>query len=112
MILIHACMQISKYHAIVLHFTCMGTSRISGVSARHGFEQAIFFSQKVVHHNYRSLSNKIYQRVAHSFIGVCPMKNIGGGPTFYRSLFNELSRELKHKFFVLKIVFIHGKMHL
>ena len=56
----HACMQKNKYHAIALHLTCMGTSRISGVNAQHGFEQAVF-SRKVVHHVYRSLSKmKIY----------------------------------------------------
>ena len=38
----HACMQINKYHAVAFHLTCMGTSRLSGVSARHGFEQEVF----------------------------------------------------------------------
>ena len=32
-----------------------------------------------------------------------------GGPTFYRSLSNETSRELKQKPFVLEIILIHGK---
>ena len=41
------------------------------------------------------------------------MKKISeGGPTFYQSLSNEPSRELKQKSFVLEIVFIHGKMHV
>ena len=75
MILIHACMQISKYHAITLHFTCMGTSRISGVSARYDFEQAVFLgrlSTIII----GACPIKIYQRVVHSIIGVCPMKKI------------------------------------
>ena len=112
MILIHACMQISKYHAVALHFTCMGTSCILGVSARHGFEQAVFLGRlsTIIIGVYPI---KIYRRVVHSIIGVCPMKKISkGGPTFYRSLSNEPSRELKQKSFVLEIVFIHGKMHV
>ena len=72
------CMHVtSKHHAVTLHFTCMGTSRISGVSARHGFEQAVFLirlSTMII----RVYPIKIYHRVVHSFIGVCPMKNIGG----------------------------------
>ena len=32
-----------------------------------------------------------------------------GGPTFYRSLSNEPSHELKQKPFVLEIIYIHGK---
>ena len=71
-----------------------------------------YFSWKVVHHNHQILSNKIYWRVAHGFIGVCPMKTSEGGPTFYWSLSNEPSRELKQKSFVLEIVFIYGKMHV
>ena len=31
------------------------------------------------------------------------------GSTFYQSLSNEPSRELKQKYFVLEIVFIYGK---
>ena len=53
----HECMQINKYHAAALHLMCMGTSCISSVSARHGFEQTVFIGW---------LSNII--------IGVCPMK--------------------------------------
>ena len=83
-------MQINKYHAVALHLTYMGTSRKSGVNTRHGFEQAVF-SRKVVRHNYRSLSNKIYQRIAHSFIEVCPMKNNGGW-------FNILSESVQRTF--------------
>ena len=33
--LLHACMKIKKYHAIVVHLTCMGTSRILGGNALH-----------------------------------------------------------------------------
>ena len=54
------------------------------------------------------------QRVVHSIIGVCP-NNIYiyiYGPTFYRSLSNEPSRELKQKPFVLEIIFIHGKKNV
>ena len=36
----HEGMQINKYHAVALHLMCMETSRISGVNARHDFEQA------------------------------------------------------------------------
>ena len=31
--LLHACMKINKYHAVVVHLTCMGTSHILGVNA-------------------------------------------------------------------------------
>ena len=56
------CMHVtSKHHAIALDFTCMGKSRISGVSARHGFEQAGFL-----------------ERLSTMVIGVCPIKYIGG----------------------------------
>ena len=85
-------MQISKYHVVALHFTCMGISRISGASARHDFEQAVFLgrlSTIII----RVCPIKIYWRVVHSIIKVCPMKKISeGGPTFYRSLSNEPSR--------------------
>ena len=105
-------MQISNYHAVALHFTCMGTSCISGVSARHGFEQVVFLgrlSTIII----RVYAIKIYRRVIHSIIRVCPMKKISEGvPIFYRSLSNEPSQELKQKSFVLEIVFTHGKMHV
>ena len=40
------CMHVtSKHHVVALHFTCMGTSRISSVSAWHGFEQAVFLDR-------------------------------------------------------------------
>ena len=66
----HACMQINKYHAVALHLTCMGTSHISGVNARHGFEQAVFLG-----------------RLSTMFIRVCPNDNISEGcPQYYRSL--------------------------
>ena len=77
----HECMQINKYHVVALHLTCMGTSRISGVNARHGFEQAVFL---------RRLSTVF----SDSIIGVCTNENIGGlsiifskcCPQYYRSL--------------------------
>ena len=48
----------------------MGTSCISGVSARHDFEQVVFIGW---------LSNKILSNyVLHSTIGVCPNENIEG----------------------------------
>ena len=66
----HACMQINKYHTVALHLTCMGTLRISGVNAWHGFEQADFLG-----------------RLSTMFIGVCPNENISEGcPQYYRSL--------------------------
>ena len=77
----HECMQISKYHALASHFTCMGTSRISGVSARHGFEQAVFIGW---------LSNII--------IGVCPMEISKGCPQYFRSMSNENIRGLSTVF--------------
>ena len=58
----HACMQINKYHAIALNLTCMGTSHISGVNERHGFEQATFLG-----------------RLSTMFIEVCPNENISEG---------------------------------
>ena len=33
--LLHACMKINKYHALVVHLMCMGTLHILGVNARH-----------------------------------------------------------------------------
>ena len=33
--LLHACMKINKYHVVVVHLTCMGTSCILGVNAQH-----------------------------------------------------------------------------
>ena len=33
--LLHACMIINKYHAVVVHLTCMGTLRILGVNAQY-----------------------------------------------------------------------------
>ena len=33
--LLHACMKINKYHAVVVYLTCMGTSCILGVNAQH-----------------------------------------------------------------------------
>ena len=65
----HECMQISKYHAVALHLTCMGTSRISGVSALHGFEQTVFLG-----------------RLSTMFIEVYPNENISEGcPQYYWS---------------------------
>ena len=58
-------MEIIKYHVVVLHFKCMGTSHILGVSARHGFEQAGFF----------------LRRLSTIIIGVYPIKYIKGLPT-------------------------------
>ena len=56
------CMHVtSKHHAVALHFTCIGTSSISGVSARYGFEQAVFLG-----------------RLSTMIIEVCPIKYIGG----------------------------------
>ena len=73
MILIHACIEISKYHVVALHFTCMGTSRISSVSARHGFEQEVFLG-----------------RLSTISIEVFPIKNISEGCLqYYQSLSNE-----------------------
>ena len=69
----HACMQISKYHAVASHFTCMGTSRISGLGVWHGFEQAVFIGW---------LSNII--------IGVCPMKISEGCPQYVRSVVHSI----------------------
>ena len=77
----HECMKISKYHAVASHFTCMGTSRISGVSPRHGFEQAVFIGW---------LSNII--------IGVCPMKISEGCPQYFQSVVHSI-------FGVLPLVF-------
>ena len=66
----HECMQINKYHAVALLLTCMGTSRISGVNAQHGFEQAVFLI-----------------KLSTMFIGVCPNENISEGcPQYYRNL--------------------------
>ena len=49
---------------------CTGTSCISGVSARHDFEQVVFIGW---------LSNKIISEyVLHNMIGVCPSGNIVG----------------------------------
>ena len=31
--LLHACMKINKYHAVVVHLMCMGTSHILGMHA-------------------------------------------------------------------------------
>ena len=75
----------------------MGTSCISGLSARHGFEQVVFIGwlsnkhfirvcptkyfkvclmkkkhRRVVHSTIGVYSNEIYRRVVHSTIGVCP----------------------------------------
>ena len=62
--------EISKFYVVAFHFTCMGTSCISGVSARHDFEQVVFIGW---------LSKKILlEYVLHSTIGVCPYENIGG----------------------------------
>ena len=59
------CMHVtSKHHVVALHFTCMGTSRISSVSARHGFEQVVFLG-----------------RLSTMVIGVYPKKYIGGMST-------------------------------
>ena len=56
--------EISKQFVVALHFTCMGTSCISGVSARHDFKQVVFIGW---------LSNKILSEyVLHSTIRVCP----------------------------------------
>ena len=65
-------MQISKYQEVASHFTCMGTLCISGVSARHGFEQAVLFGW---------LSNIT--------IGVCPIKISEGCPQYFQSVSNE-----------------------
>ena len=67
----HVCMQINKYHAIALHLTCMGTSHISGVNVRHGFEQAVFLGRLSTMF-IRGCPNEIYRRVVHSIIEVCP----------------------------------------
>ena len=88
MILIHACMQISKYHAVASHFTCMGTSRISGVSAQHGFEQAVFIGW---------LSNII--------IGVCPMKISEGCPQDFWSVVHSIFEVCPMKIRGLSTVF-------
>ena len=62
--------EISKLYAGTFHFTCMGTSCILGVSARHDLEQVVFIEW---------LSNKILSEyVLHSTIGVCPNENIEG----------------------------------
>ena len=58
----HEYMQINKCHPVDLHLTCMGTSRISGVNAWHGFEQAVFLG-----------------RLSTMFIGVRPNENISEG---------------------------------
>ena len=55
----HECMQINKHYEVAFHLTCMGTSLISGVNARHGFEQAVFLG-----------------KLSTMFIGVCPNENI------------------------------------
>ena len=66
-------MQISNKHVVVSYFTCIGTSRISGVSAGHGFEQAVFIGW---------LSNII--------IGVCPMKISKGCPQYFQSVIHSI----------------------
>ena len=59
-----------RFYPIAFHFTCKGTSCLSGVSARHDFEQVVFIGW---------LSNKILlEYVLHSTIGACPNENIGG----------------------------------
>ena len=76
--------EISKLYAVALHFTCMGTSCISGVNARHDFEQIVFIrwlfnkilSEYVLHGTIGVCLNEIYRRVIHSTIGVCPNENI------------------------------------
>ena len=66
----HECMQINEYHAVALHLTWMGTLRISGVNATHGFEQAVFLG-----------------RLSNMFIEVCPNENIlEGCPQYHWSL--------------------------
>ena len=84
--LLHACMKINKYHVVVVHLTCMGTSRILGVNAPH--EKNSLF-RKGARQTYRSLSKNEYRRVVHIIIEVCPNEKISeGGPKFYRSLSN------------------------
>ena len=65
----HPCIQINKYHTVALHLTCMGTSLISSVNTRHGFEQAVFLG-----------------RLSTMFIRVYPNENISEGcPQSYQS---------------------------
>ena len=68
--MMHECMQINKYHVVALHLTCMGTSRVLGVNALHGFEQEVFLG-----------------RLSTMFIEICPNENIlEGCPQYYWSL--------------------------
>ena len=104
----HECMQINKYHAVALHLTCMGTSRISGVNVRHGFEQAIFLrrlSTMFIEGLSRVLSESVqikiskgcpqyFRSVVHSIFGVCLMKISEGCPQYFRSVSNENIRGL------------------
>ena len=120
--------EISKLYAVAFHFTCMGTSCISDVSAQHDFEQVVFIgwlsnkilSEYVLHSTIGGLSTVLSESVQMKYIGglstvlseSIQMKKIyisEGCPTFYWSLSNEPLRELKLKPFVLEIIFIHGK---
>ena len=119
--------EIIKLYAIAFHFTCMGTSCISGVSARHDFEQMKYIGglstvlMEFVQMKYiGGLSTILSESVQLKYIeGLSTVlsesvqmrkKKSEGGPTFYRSLSIEPSRELKQIPFVLEIFFfIHGK---
>ena len=81
--------EISKLYVVAFHFTSMGTSCISSVSARHDFEQVVFIGW---------LSNKILlEYVLHSTIGLCPNENIGGLSTvLIRVCPNEIYRRVVH----------------
>ena len=78
--------EIRKLYAVAFHFMCMGTSCISGVNARHDFEQIVFIrwlsnkilSEYVLHSTIRVYLNEIYRRVVHSTTRVCPNENIRG----------------------------------
>ena len=74
--------EISKLYAVAFHFTCIGTSCISGVSAWHYFELIRWLSNKiyrrVVNSTIGVCPNEIYRRIVHSTIEVCPNENIVG----------------------------------